>query len=326
MQKAHPGSHSLSLLLAQLYAEEKRYAEATVVLESSLSASKDSMRHSPNTVFMIRTMHEKAGHPETSVKVLLDACAFWASTDPDAAEYTIFLKERAKQNLNGRRFEEAASDLELIVKRDPTDKVSLASLIRAYLEYAPELAEKYASYLPPLPLSQSVDVSRLESFTDFVKPKATAVYVNFCFMFCTRPKQCYRTPVTVSVTKKRKRKPILPKNYDPNVKPDPGVLSIYIFLNCVNTRAITERWLAKRDRTAFRKKGKGKKDAVGSGPQGVALPGGFGGTGSANIGRPVAQPAVTTSGDVEMKDAPVTPTASGSKSTTSNKKKKKGRK
>ena len=88
---------------------------------------------------------------------------------------------------------------------------------------------------------------------------------------------------------------------------------------------MTERWLAKRDRTAFRKKGKGKKDAGGSGPQGMALPGGFGGTGSANIGRPVAvaQPAAaspTTEG-VEVKDSPV---ASGSKST--NKKKKKGRK
>jgi hypothetical protein len=91
---------------------------------------------------------------------------------------------------------------------------------------------------------------------------------------------------------------------------------------------MTERWLAKRDRMAFRKKGKGKKDVGGSGPQGTALPGGFGGTGSANIGRPVAQsapsPSAATPEDSEMKDSP-SATTTGSKTST-NKKKKKGRK
>lgn len=174
IQKAHPSSHSLSVLLAQLYAEEKRYSEATAVLESLLSISTNSVRHSPNKVFMLCSLHQKAGHPEESVKVLSEACAFWASTDPEASEYAELLKERAQQRLSGRQFAEAALDLELIVKRDPTDKVSLASLIRAYLEYAPAMAEKYASYLPPLPVSKSVDVARLESYADFVKPKAMA--------------------------------------------------------------------------------------------------------------------------------------------------------
>lgn len=92
---------------------------------------------------------------------------------------------------------------------------------------------------------------------------------------------------------------------------------------------MTERWLAKRDRMAFRKKGKGKKDVSGSGPQGTALPGGFGGTGSAKIGRPVAQsapsPSAATPEDMEMKDAPTAATTTGSKTST-NKKKQKGRK
>lgn len=67
--------------------------------------------------------------------------------------------------------------------------------------------------------------------------------------------------------RKRNRKPLLPKNYDPNAKPDP------------------ERWLPKRERSAFlnaKRKGKGKEKF--KGPQGVNMEGGgIGGTGSAQI-------------------------------------------
>lgn len=64
---------------------------------------------------------------------------------------------------------------------------------------------------------------------------------------------------------KKKRTPLLPKNMDPNVQPDP------------------ERWLPKQERSTFRMKGKNKK-AANKGPQGAAVEGGgIGGTGSANI-------------------------------------------
>ncbi|KAF7726038.1 Signal recognition particle core component [Apophysomyces ossiformis] len=64
---------------------------------------------------------------------------------------------------------------------------------------------------------------------------------------------------------KKKRKPLLPKEFDPSQTPNP------------------ERWLPKRERSTYRVKGKNKK-AANKGPQGVAIAGGgIGGTGSANI-------------------------------------------
>lgn len=54
--------------------------------------------------------------------------------------------------------------------------------------------------------------------------------------------------------KKRKRKPRLPKNYDPNVPPDP------------------ERWLPRHERSAYKKKlnRKFKDRDIGRGTQGAA--------------------------------------------------------
>lgn len=90
---------------------------------------------------------------------------------------------------------------------------------------------------------------------------------------------------------------------------------------------MTERWIAKRDRQAFRnRKGKSKKDLA-SGFQGVSLPGGgIGGTGSARIGKQISSVS-----DVEMQDVAkeITPATANpavavpSLNTSNNKKKKK---
>jgi signal recognition particle subunit SRP72 len=59
---------------------------------------------------------------------------------------------------------------------------------------------------------------------------------------------------TTATKKKRKRKPKLPANYDPEMPPDP------------------ERWLPRQERTAYRKKlhKKFKDREVGRGTQGTA--------------------------------------------------------
>jgi signal recognition particle subunit SRP72 len=86
------------------------------------------------------------------------------------------------------------------------------------------------------------------------------VLIN-CINYSDRPQKVHK--------KKKKRKPLLPKSYDPSVPLDP------------------ERWLPKRERSTFKTKGKGKgkrKQQLKGGSQGVAVAGGgIGGTGSANI-------------------------------------------
>jgi len=67
--------------------------------------------------------------------------------------------------------------------------------------------------------------------------------------------------------KKRKRKIRLPKNYDPSIPPDP------------------ERWLPKRERSTYAKKGKSKKEML-KGSQGINMEGGgIGSTGSARLSK-----------------------------------------
>jgi hypothetical protein len=63
-----------------------------------------------------------------------------------------------------------------------------------------------------------------------------------------------KTSLDVVAKKKRsKRKPRLPKNFDPNVKPDP------------------ERWLPKIERSTYKKK-KDKRGNIGKGTQGSTTP------------------------------------------------------
>lgn len=74
--------------------------------------------------------------------------------------------------------------------------------------------------------------------------------VNYIIIiiFCSKP-----VDVTQKKRKKRKRKGKLPKNYDPNVPPDP------------------ERWLPRHERSGFRKKrDRRNRDAAMKGTQGAA--------------------------------------------------------
>ncbi|KAG0170994.1 hypothetical protein DFQ28_001350 [Apophysomyces sp. BC1034] len=100
---------------------------------------------------------------------------------------------------------------------------------------------------------------------------------------------------------KKKRSPLMPKNFDPSQTPDP------------------ERWLPKRERSTYRAKGKNKK-AANKGPQGVAIAGGgIGGTGSANItGYTNLSPGEPTS------SKPQTSPNTAAKNSANKKKKKKG--
>ena len=100
---------------------------------------------------------------------------------------------------------------------------------------------------------------------------------------------------------KKKRKPLLPKDYDPEKTPDP------------------ERWIPKRERSTYRVKGKNKK-AASKGPQGTFVAGGgIGGTGSANIGVSRETESSSSSPKTETKQ----PSKPASSSKNANKKMKK---
>lgn len=118
------------------------------------------------------------------------------------------LQQLAAFKMRIGRPEEAAKDYEALVKADPSDVESVAGLIIAYSEFNPSLAEQYQTYLPNEARSGTVhDAEGLEASFSANNPS----------------KRPHPTEPN-GQKKKRKRKPKLPKVFDPNIPPDPGTL------------------------------------------------------------------------------------------------------
>ncbi|KAI8816789.1 uncharacterized protein EV422DRAFT_269307 [Fimicolochytrium jonesii] len=249
--KTLPDALGIHLAIAQLLIGQNDVSGALSALSPVVERSSSEHKYRPAVVSLLVWLYGQANEADKAVQVLQAASKFWQSesnTKHDPAS----LKQRANLKLRAQQPVEAAKDFEAIVKEDPSDLEAVAGLITAYSEFEPSLAEQYQTYLPANARSKPTDqdIEALEALT------------------LSKAKKRSREGDTDGLRKivKRKRKPILPKNFDPNVKPDP------------------ERWIPKRDRAAFARKGKGKKD-IGRGSQGAALVGGgIGGTGSANIG------------------------------------------
>ncbi|KAK5982526.1 Tetratricopeptide repeat protein [Trichostrongylus colubriformis] len=142
----------------------------------------------------------------------------------------------------------AATYLEKLAEFDPSDIKVLCRLIRAYTDFDPKKAEQLSAQVFPETTDESMDVDGIEE-SDWI-------------LYGEKYKQKKEAKSEVEDTeivtrklknRKRKRKVKLPKNYDPNVPPDP------------------ERWLPKQERAAYKKKQKKNRDRdIGRGTQGSA--------------------------------------------------------
>lgn len=112
----------------------------------------------------------------------------------------------------------------------------IALLVSAYSRYSPALAEELGTSLTtPTSASNTLDVDTLEQMPSFKHSRRLPV---------KEPSKDKTTPL-MKTQRKKKRKPRLPQNYNPNVSVD------------------KERWLPLRERSYFRR-GK-KKGFIGSG-------------------------------------------------------------
>ncbi|WKX96523.1 hypothetical protein Q1695_012729 [Nippostrongylus brasiliensis] len=142
----------------------------------------------------------------------------------------------------------AASYLEKLAEFDPDDVKVLCRLIRAYTDFDPKKAEKLSAQVFPETTDVGVDVGELEEsdwilYGEKYKQKKDAKSEVEDTEIVTRKLK----------NRKRKRKIRLPKNYDPNVSPDP------------------ERWLPKQERAAYKKRQRKNRDRdIGRGTQGSA--------------------------------------------------------
>ncbi|EEC02594.1 signal recognition particle protein, putative [Ixodes scapularis] len=166
---------------------------------------------------------------------------------PRSSELNLVTRESAKFHLANGRVQEAANMLEELRKADPHDPKILAQLISAYSAFDPKKAKQVSMDLPPAEeITRQVDVDTLEttSWTMGVR------YVKKVTKAEASPASRAQDIVK---KKKKKKKGKLPKNFDPNVDPDP------------------ERWLPRHERSTYKKRKdrRGAASGIGKGTQGA---------------------------------------------------------
>lgn len=295
--KKVPQSLAIHFAMIQLSLLDSKHSAALSTLEGYLESvkSQPEIYYQPALIALLVWLYEQTGQSERAMQALDDASSQWknGTSSTSSKPPSSILKQTAAFKLKARRFQEAAADYEQLVKADPMDAQAIAGLITAYSEVNPALAEKYGNSLPAFE-SGSLDLATLERVVPGVKRR----YMK---------KDGKEGPVVKKSKKNKKRKPLMPKQYDPSVTPDP------------------ERWIAKRDRSTYRAKGKNKK-ALMKGSQGASVVGGgLGGTGSANIGGAHKQAASATAVEADLEPQQETVASNSPKPKPAAKKKKKGK-
>lgn len=145
---------------------------------------------------------------------------------------------------------DAAGIFEYLYKQDKSNVKVLAYLISAYSRYNTQKAEELGRKLSQsYPSSLSIDVDALEQMPSFRHTRRQVAKSEVS----RKEADSDRNKVAPSEKKKKKRKPRLPKNYDPSKQPDP------------------ERWLPLRERSYYKKsKKKGQQTGIGRGTQGLS--------------------------------------------------------
>eukprot|EP01098_Paradermamoeba_levis_P009981 TRINITY_DN4183_c0_g2_i1.p1 TRINITY_DN4183_c0_g2~~TRINITY_DN4183_c0_g2_i1.p1 ORF type:complete len:696 (-),score=300.27 TRINITY_DN4183_c0_g2_i1:40-2127(-) len=236
---------SIQLTLAQLHLASNDIKGVISILESI-----KSIENRLATVASLVYLYEQQKDLDGAIAVLDRAVDWWtdvvnkSKSEEKEDLYMELLKHNANFKFKHGRYEQAAAGYERILKIKKNDLEALPALIMAYSKYNPQLAEKYASQLPPLNVSTDADIETLENFSaklpKYEKEKEKE-----------KDKDGKVQEVAQAKKKRiRKKRVRLPKNFDPNIiiRPDP------------------ERWLPKHQRAAFRKK---KRGPIKGGSQGT---------------------------------------------------------
>ncbi|KAI0236495.1 Signal recognition particle subunit SRP72, partial [Massospora cicadina] len=210
--KEDGGNIPLNFALAQLFIQTNRYDLALDQLEAlrnNLSSSED--RVLPGLIGTLAWLYEQTSQPAKSEVLLAEAAK--VDSEYRTLYESVLKRKQAMATLSRNQPEEAAVQFQSLLSSDPGDLESLRGLIKALSLYDPALAEQYLeAYAKPSLDPASLEdgyLKRLKQFTSVAPAKKAKV------------KKC-----------KRRNKP--PKNFNPNVKPDP------------------QRWLRMSERSYFK--------------------------------------------------------------------------
>uniref|UniRef100_A0A0A9WRU6 Signal recognition particle subunit SRP72 n=2 Tax=Lygus hesperus TaxID=30085 RepID=A0A0A9WRU6_LYGHE len=230
----------MKLSIVQLLLNEGKVKDACKTLEGL-----DNDMFKPAIVSALVSMYMEMGSPEDASRILEKAVS-WnrKNKSTSAGDLSALWRHAADLHLRNGQPEIAAASLEELLKINPNDTVTLAQLIVAYAQFNPNKANQLSEKLPGLvDFTPNMDTDALESSSWMMGLKVMKKAAK------TDP-----SPGTPLIKKKSssKKKKRLPKNYNPNVDPDP------------------ERWLPKHERSTFRKKKDRRNKDVGKGTQGAA--------------------------------------------------------
>ncbi|CAJ0585607.1 unnamed protein product, partial [Mesorhabditis spiculigera] len=227
---------SQELVRVQILVSAGKFAEAATAL-GKLPAS---LRNRPSVASLNVALLFTSGKIDEALKILEES----ASRDPKHSR--VMLEKAAEMQIARGSHKEAIKHLEKLSNLYP-DEVSIQSkLIRAYTHVDPKKAEQLTQRLFPESGPSGLNVAELE--------ESDWILYGEKYKQRKENKEIHDSEIVTGKmrNRKRKRKVILPKNYDPSVAPDP------------------ERWLPKQERSTWKaKKGKKYRDRdIGRGTQG----------------------------------------------------------
>ncbi|XP_015603378.1 signal recognition particle subunit SRP72 [Cephus cinctus] len=233
----------LKLACVQLLLSQDERKEAVKILENL----NERERSLPGIVSALVTLLLADNNRDKASAVLKEAVNYYKKNKENTGNLGTLWRQAADFHLRGGEVSAAAASLEELLAASPTDTKTLAQLVIAYAQFDPARAQLLSKRLPPLHhLAETTDVDALESSNWVIGTKVVKRKVE------PSPGKPI-ADLTQKKNKKRKRKGQLPKNYDPNVPPDP------------------ERWLPRHERSGFRKKrDRRNRDAAMKGTQGAA--------------------------------------------------------
>merc|ERR1712223_2227073 len=151
-----------------------------------------------------------------AAKLLKEAVSNSKATHPE--DMKLVWRKTAEFHLKGDEPSVAAKSLEELLKSNPKDKTTLAQLVLAYAKFDLGKAMEMSKRLPDF-ASKAIDVDSLETSATLSRYGKKTVG-GMSLPKPQTPEQP-KEAALLKVKKKKKRKKKLPKNFNPNVDPDP---------------------------------------------------------------------------------------------------------
>ncbi|KAJ5899711.1 hypothetical protein N7495_004455 [Penicillium taxi] len=214
-------------------------------LEESISEGDQDARFNPGLLSVLVSLYRLEGRNVQIRSVLSQAASYW-SKKSDAP--TSLLRAAGKSLLHSDEKSDLvmAGDLfKSLYQQDNSDRAVIAGYVAAQATLDYSQVESQLDSLPKVSeLVADIDIAALESTG--ITPSASAAAAAAAAFAGARK----RSATDKEGAKKRVRKSRLPKDFDPEKKPDP------------------ERWLPVRDRSSYRPKGRKNKQRAADRTQG----------------------------------------------------------